>query len=126
VIAPTVMAFFTSALHPTSDSTPVETSDEVLVEICRTLVSIAEAEPGRAAEFEGLLLSALSLSDKGGLLRKSHAHFDERVRTAVCGALGQVGTGVSLEALTALSEGEGPLAEAAMEAVRRIRGEDGD
>ena len=71
------MAFLTGALNPTPGETPTETSDEVLVEACRSLVSMAEALPEQAPEYERILRDALTLSDQGkllGRLRKATPH----------------------------------------------------
>ena len=123
---PEAVEFLTSALKPTPGATPTETSDIVLVEICRSLASMAEASPEQAAGFEEILLSALTLSDQGGLLgrlRKSTPHFSENVRVVICEALGSVGTEISLVDLETLSEGEDAVAEASLATAKRIRGE---
>ena len=56
------MAFFTAALSPEPGEPAMETSDEVLAEVCRTLALLAEASPDGAPELEQLLLSALTLA----------------------------------------------------------------
>jgi HEAT repeat protein len=126
---PKAMAYFTAALSPDSGEADGETSDEVLVEVCRTLASLAEASPDDAPALEELLLSALTLTDQGrllGRLRKATPHFSEHVRVAACKALASVGSESALEALDEVSEGEGAVAEACSAAARGIRGEESE
>jgi len=123
-VRPEALAFFTAALGPELKDAPRETSDEVLAEVCRSLAAAVEASPERAPKVEELLRSALARPAGGVLsrLRRPSPYFSERVRVAICGALGSVCSRASLVELRSFASGEGAVAEAARAAAERIEG----
>ena len=119
-----VLAFYTAALRPEGSGGAEREHDDVLVEVCRSLTGVADTSFDDGSSAEQMLLHALHQKGKkriSGLFQKRPAHHSERVRVAICEALGTVGTADTADVLreTASSETES-VAEAARVAAEQI------
>ncbi len=122
---PKVLAFFTGALLPEDVAQAEHEHDEVLVEICRSLKGMADASFPDGSSAELILFDALRQEGKGkrisGMFHKRPPYHSERVRVAICEALGTIGMVATAEALRELAAGEtGSVAEAAGAAAEKI------
>ncbi|MCK5652017.1 MAG: HEAT repeat domain-containing protein, partial [Gemmatimonadetes bacterium] len=122
---PNVLDFYVAALGVEVPKNESGQPEEVLVEVCRSLAGLGEATLGHGIGLEEFLLDALTQGGKKGLLgklKKRSARHSEKVRIAICEALGTAGTEVGAEVLTELATGDSPeLAEAATSALEAIR-----
>lgn len=127
---PAVLRSYAAALLPESGTGPEqEHEEEVLVEVCRCLSGLGDVQFPDGSSVERLLLNALSQEGKkkrisqriSGMFHRPSPLHAERVRVAICEALGTVGTVASVDALRELVSGEtGSVAEAAEAAAARI------
>lgn len=130
-----VLSFYADALHPETGPDAEPEDEEVVVEVCRSLAGLADATFADGSGAEDLLLHALHpegrkkrISERlSGMFHKPSPSEGERVRVAICEALGTVGTAAAADALRELVDGESEaVAEAARAAVEQItrRGRD--
>jgi HEAT repeat protein len=121
---PKVLAFYAAALEPDADAEPED--DDVLVEICRSLSGLGDARFANGSSTEQVLLHALRQEARkkriSGMFRKGLHQHSERVRVALCQALGLTGTPAAGDALQELASSEAdPVAGAARAAAEQIR-----
>jgi HEAT repeat protein len=122
---PKVLAFYTRALLPDDVANAEREPEEVLVEICRSLSAVGKAPFETGASAEQILFDALRQEGKGkrisGMFHKRPLYHAERVRVAICEALGVVGTPETAKAMRELVSGEtGGVPDAVAAAAERI------
>ncbi len=122
---PEVLAFYAAALGSDAARQGPDQPEAVVVEVCRSLAGLGQASLGDGIGIEDVLLDALAHDPGKGLLsrlKKHDAHQSDKVRIAICEALGTVGTETGAEALSGLAHGESTdLAAAAASALEAIR-----
>jgi HEAT repeat protein len=128
---PKVLAFYAGALQPevVADAEPED--EEVLVEICRSLTGVGDAPFPDGSSAEQVLLSAVHQERRkkriSGMFQKRPLYHSERVRVAICEALGTVGTTAATDALQELASSETEtVAEAARVAAEQVQERSGD
>ena len=127
---PKVLAFYAGALQPEGSADTEREDDDVVVEVCRSLTGMADASFDDGSSVEQFLLSALHKEGRkkriSGMFHKRPLHHSERVRIAICEALGIVGTTDTADALRELASGETKsVAEAARVAAWQIQERNG-
>jgi HEAT repeat protein len=120
---PKALAFYAAALQPDEAAEPED--DDVSVEICRSLSGLGEARFADGSSTEQLLLNALRQEARkkriSGMFRKGLHQHSERVRVALCQALGATGTPATGDVLRELASSEAdPVAAAARAAADQI------
>ncbi len=122
---PEVLAFYAAALGSDGPRQGSDQPEAVLVEVCRSLAGLGQADLGDGMGIEDVLLDALAQDHGKGLLgrlKKRSAHHNDKVRIAICEALGTVGTEAGAQVLSRLASADSPeLADAAASAVEAIR-----
>ena len=98
----------------------------MLVEVSRSLAGLGDATFPDGSSAEQVLLGALRQQGRkkriSGMFQKPPPFHGERVRVAICEALGSVGTAAATEALQELaSGGADDVAEAAQAAAQQIQ-----
>jgi HEAT repeat protein len=128
---PEVLAFYAGALQPEAVADAEPEDEEVLVEICRSLTGVGDAAFPDGSSAEQVLLNAVRQEGRkkriSGMFQKPPLYHGERVRVAICEALGTVGTTAATEVLQELASGEADtVAEAARAAAEQIQERSGD
>jgi HEAT repeat protein len=123
---PRALAFYAGALLPGGEPGAEPESDEVLVEICRSVAGLGDARFPDGSSAEHLLLNAVHQESRkkriSGVFRKVPPFHSERVRVAICQALGTVGAAAAADQLRELASSEaGPVADAARAAAEQIQ-----
>ena len=123
---PKVLAFYTGALQPESVADAEPEDEEVLAEICRSLAGVGDAPFPDGSSAEQVLLNAVRQEGRkkriSGMFQKRPLYHGERVRVAICEALGIVGTTAATDALRKLASSEAAaVAEAAQAAAQQIQ-----
>jgi HEAT repeat protein len=123
---PKVLAFYAGALQPEGAGGAEPEDDDVLAEICRSLIGVGDARFRDGSDAEQVLLNAVRQESRkkriSGMFRKLPPYHSERVRVAICQSLGSLGTVAAAELLRELASGEtDPVAEAARAAAERIQ-----
>ena len=123
---PKVLAFYAGALQPEGAADAEPEREEVLLEICRSLTGVGDAPFPDGSSAEQILLNAVRQEPRkkriSGIFKKRALHHSERVRVAICEALGTVGTTAAMDALRELASSQtGSVAEAAEAAAEHIQ-----
>jgi HEAT repeat protein len=127
---PKLLAFFAAALRPEGETGAEPEGDDVLAEICRSLAGLGDRHFPDGSSAEQLLLTAVRqesgkkrISGRiSGMFRKVPSYHSERVRVAICQALGTVGAAAAADQLRELASSEaGPVADAARAAAEQIQ-----
>jgi HEAT repeat protein len=123
---PEVLAFYAGILQPESVADDETEDEEVVVEVCRSLTGVGEAAFPDGSSAEQVLLAAVHQEGRkkriSGMFQKPPLYHGERVRVAICEALGTVGTERAIETLQELASSEADtIAEAARAAVEQIQ-----
>ncbi|NIN50763.1 MAG: hypothetical protein GTN62_11720 [Gemmatimonadales bacterium] len=123
---PKVLAFYAGALQPEAAADTEPEDEEVLAEICRSLTGVGDAPFPDGSSAEQVLLSAIRQEGRkkriSGIFQKRPLYHSERVRVAICEALGSVGTKAAMDALRELASSETEsVSEAATAAAERIQ-----
>ncbi len=124
--SPEALAFYAGALQPNIEADTEPEDEEVLVEVCRSLTGLGGATFPDGSSAEQVLLNALHQEGRkkriSGMFQKPPLYHGERVRVAICEALGTVGTTAATEALQELASSEvDAVAEAARAAAEQIQ-----
>lgn len=123
---PEVLAFYAGALQPEAAADAEPEEEEVLVEICRSLTGVGDAPFPDGSSAERVLLNAVRQQGRkkriSGMFQRPPLYHGERVRVAICEALGAVGTTAATDALRDLASSEAAtVAEAARAAEEQIQ-----
>ncbi len=114
-----VLAFYAGALQPDVEADTEPEDEEVVVEVCRSLTGVGDATFADGSSAEQVLLNAIRQEGRkkriSGMFHKAPLYHGERVRVAICEALGTVGTAAAAEVLRELASSE---ADAVVEAAR--------
>jgi len=121
---PQALEFYARTLHGDDPSTP-PVNDAALIEVCQALASFAPLSANERQKAETILLTTLHpMKEKGVLSRfkkPSHRH-SERVRAAICEALGVIGTSAAVCALREVADTDvASVAEKAAAAADQIQ-----
>jgi HEAT repeat protein len=120
-----VLAFYAGALHPEAGADAEPEDEGVLVEVCRSLAGVGDATFADGSSTEQVLLDAVHHEGRkkriSGMFQKPPLYHGERVRVAICEALGTMGTAAATDTLREVASGEADaVAEAARAAAEQI------
>lgn len=124
-----VLAYYASALQPDAAADAEPEDEDVMVEVCRSLAEVGDATFADGSSVEQVLLEALHPEGRkkrisqrlSGMFHRSSPAQSERVRVAICEALGTVGTAAAAGGLRELAADEtDAVAEAARAAAAQI------
>jgi HEAT repeat protein len=123
---PEVLAFYAGILQPESVADDEPEDEEVVVEVCRSLTGVGDAAFPDGSSAEQVLLNAVRQEGRkkriSGMFKKPPLYHGERVRVAICEALGTVGTAGAIDTLRELASNEtDTIAEAARVAAEQIQ-----